>query len=104
MTNTDPSAYAHEGQQRLLKLVQLLAGNEINGMAPAEIARQLECGAASVTRDLANLRLAGMAEQVPETGRWRLGPALIQIALKHSAALARAEARLAEVRDRFNRY
>ncbi len=99
----DPAAYAHEGQQRILKLVQLLAGHEITGMAPADIARQQGCAASAVTRDLANLQLAGLAECVPETGRWRLGPALVQIANKHAAAMSRAEARLEEVRNRYSR-
>lgn len=99
----DLTAYAHEGQQRILALLQLLAGNEINGLAPAEIARAQECSASCVTRDLANLAMAGLAEPVPETGRWRLGPALVQVALKHLAALARAESRLGEVRGRYSR-
>lgn len=102
-TDRDPKAYEHEGQQRILALVQLLAGHEITGMAPAEIARHQACSASCVTRDLANLQIAGLAEPVPETGRWRLGPAIVQIAIKHAAALDRAERRLDEVRNRYSR-
>lgn len=97
------SDYTHEGQQRLLKLVMLLAGNEITGLAPSDIARQQQCSASCVTRDLANLQEAGWAEQVPETSRWRLSPQIVQIALRHMAALDRAEQRLAETRNRFSR-
>jgi DNA-binding IclR family transcriptional regulator len=97
------SQYAHDGQQRLLKLITLLAGHEITGLAPSDIARQQQCSASVVTRDMANLQLAGFAEQVPETGRWRLSPQLIQIALKHMQALDRAEQRLSDVRNRFSR-
>lgn len=99
----DLSQYAHEGQQRMLKLITLLAGHEITGLVPSEIARQQACSASVVTRDLANLQLAGFAEQVPETGRWRLSPQIVQISLKHMQALDRAEQRLSDVRNRFSR-
>lgn len=97
------SNYTHDGQQRILRLVMLLAGNEITGLAPADIARQQGCTASMVTRDLDNLRTAGFAEQVAETQRWRLAPEVVQIALRHMAAIDRAEQRLAETRNRFTR-
>jgi len=97
------TTYTHEGQQRVLRLLLLLAGHEITGLAPADIAKQQGCNASAVTRDLANLAEAGLAEQVPETGRWRLAPQIVQIALRHMAALDRAEQRLAETRNRFSR-
>jgi len=102
-TDRNLDQYAHDGQQRLLKLITLLAGHEITGMAPSDIARQQGCSASVVTRDLANLQIAGFGEQVPETGRWRLSPQIVQIALKHMQALDRAEQRLADVRSRFSR-
>lgn len=97
------SDYTNEGQQRILRLVKLLAGNEITGLAPADIARQQGCSAPIVTRDLDNLRTAGFAEQVPETQRWRLAPEVVQIATRHMAALDRAEQSLAATRNRFSR-
>ncbi|UDF33782.1 UNVERIFIED_ORG: hypothetical protein LHJ69_14290 [Shinella sp. XGS7] len=101
--NRDLKKYANDGQQRLLSLITLLAGHEITGMAPADIARQQGCTPSVVTRDLANLQLAGFGEQVPETSRWRLSPQIVQIALKHMRALDAAEQRLADVRNRFSR-
>ncbi len=98
-----PSSYTHDGQQRALSLVLLLAGHEITGLAPAEIAKSQGCTASTVTRDLANLQQAGFAEHVPETGRWRLAPQVVQIALRHMAALDRAQSRLEETRNRFSR-
>ncbi|MGK2899983.1 MAG: IclR family transcriptional regulator [Burkholderiaceae bacterium] len=97
------SDYTNEGQQRILRLVKLLAGNEITGLAPADIARQQGCSASMVTRDLDNLRSAGWAERVPETDRWRLAPEVVQIATRHMAALDRAEQRLGETRNRYSR-
>lgn len=97
------SGYTNGSQQRILRLVKLLAGNEITGLAPGDIARQQGCGAPIVTRDLDNLRSAGWAEKVPETDRWRLAPEVVQIATRHMAALDRAEQRLAETRNRYSR-
>ena len=99
----DPARYANEAQQRQLKLVMLLAGHEVTGLTPAEIARAQECAPSMVTRDLANLQLAGWAEIVPETGRWRLAPLVVQIAVRHLAAIDRATQRLNDVRSRFSR-
>jgi DNA-binding IclR family transcriptional regulator len=99
----DPKGYENEGQQRLIGLIQVLAGHELHGLAPAAIAKALGCSASAVTRDTANLQLAGWAEQVPETGNWRLGPAVVQVALKHMAAMDRAASRLEEIRNRFSR-
>lgn len=97
------SDYTNDAQQRILRLLTLLAGNEITGMAPGEIARHQQCSPSVVTRDLANLQEAGFAERVPETGAWRLAPPVVQIALKHMAALDRAQTRLDETRNRFSR-
>lgn len=95
------SDYTNEAQQRLMKLMTLLAGHEITGMAPADIAREQGCTASMVTRDMANLVEGGYAEQVPETGRWRLAPQVVQIAVRHMVALDRAAQRMDEVRQRY---
>ena len=98
-----PEQYTNEGQQRILRLVNVLAGHEVTGMTPTQIAQAQECSPSLVTRDLANLQLAGWAEQVPDTGYWRLAPQVVQISIKHATALQRAETRLDEVRNRFSR-
>lgn len=93
--------YSNDAQLRMLKLITLLAGHEITGLAPADIARDQGCSASMVTRDMANLLEGGFAEQVPETGRWRLAPQVVQIATRHMVALDRAAQRLDEVRQRY---
>lgn len=95
--------YRHEGQQRLLRLITLLAGHEIDGMAIVDIARNQSCSAALAVRDISNLVEAGYAEQVPQTGRYRLSPQIVQISVRHASALARAQDRLDEIRQRFSR-
>ncbi len=100
---TRKTSYDSPAAQRILAMVMVLAGNEFNGLLPSDIAKALKCGASTVTRDLHNLQAAGFAEQIPETGRWRLGPKVVQIAVSFSTALNRAETRLREVTQRFTR-
>lgn len=95
--------YTNEAQQRLCKVILLLAGNEFNGLAPSEIAKALGTNPSNVTRDLDNLRTAGLAEELPDTGRWRLGPRLIQIALAFSSHVSRMSDRLGELQQRYSR-
>jgi DNA-binding IclR family transcriptional regulator len=95
--------YISDQQQRLLKVIRLLAGNEIEGLAPGDIAKLAECHPSQVTRDLANLKAFGWAEQIPTTNRWRLGPEIVQIATRHALALQRARQRLDETTNRYSR-
>ena len=95
--------YICQPQQRLMELIRALAGHEIDGMAPGEIAKLNACAPAQVTRDLANLRAFGWAEQIANTGRWRLGPQIVQLAMRHMAALDRAQRRLADTTNRYSR-
>ena len=98
-----PDKYLCEPQQRVLRLLTVLAGNEITGLTNGEVARELGCSPSVAVRDLANLQHAGLAEKVPETDRWRLAPPLVQIAMKHMTALDRAQSRLEETRNRYSR-
>jgi len=97
------SDYINAAQQRLLKTVMLLAGNEFTGLAPSDLAKALQTNPSNVTRDLANLKEAGLAEQLPDTGRWRLGPKVIQIATAFSEHVQMTADRLAEIRQRYTR-
>lgn len=96
-------AYRNEAQERGYRVLMALAGNEFMGLAPGEIAKALGISPSNVTRDLAVLHAVGLAEQVPETGRWRLGPKVVQIALAFSAHLDRMKARTKELEQRFTR-
>lgn len=95
--------YTSESQQRILRTLTVLAGNEFNGLTPSEVAKAVRTSASNATRDLANLREAGLAEVIQETGRWRLGPKLIQIAVAFSTHLNRAQTRLDELTNRYTR-
>lgn len=92
------------GQRRFCRLVRLLAGKECEGLRPGEIATALNTHPSNITRDLQVLRDEGLVELVPGLeDRWRLGPTLVQIANAHVAGIARHQARLDEVRNRYSR-
>lgn len=95
--------YTSKSQQRILRTLTVLAGNEFNGLTPSEVAKAVRTSASNATRDLANLREAGLAEVIQETGRWRLGPKLVQIAVAFSTHLNRAQTRLDELTNRYTR-
>lgn len=97
------SDYINAAQQRLLKTILLLAGNEFSGLAPSDLAKALKTNPSNVTRDLANLKEAGLAEQLHDTGRWRLGPKLIQIAMSFTDNVARSADRARELQQRYTR-
>lgn len=97
------SDYDSPAQQRILRALVVLAGNEFQGLAPGELAKALGVNPSTATRDLHNLREAGFAEQIQETNRWRLGPKPVQIALAFSTALSRARSRLDEITNRYSR-
>lgn len=95
--------YDNAGQQRILRALLVLAGNEFNGVAPGELAKAMNESASSATRDLHNLKEVGFAEQIQETGRWRLGPKVVQVSFAFSHELARAQQRVSELQNRYTR-
>lgn len=95
--------YINAAQQRLLRVIVLLAGNEFGGLAPSDLAKALDTNPSNITRDLANLKEAGLAEQLSDTGRWRLGPKVVQIAVAFSEHIARTSDRMAEIKQRYTR-
>lgn len=95
--------YTNDAQQRLIKVILLMFGHVVHGLPPSAIAREVGCSAAVMTRDLANLRAAGIADKDEATGHWRLTHRLPQQAIKVWSDIDRAESRLREARNRFAR-
>lgn len=94
--------YINAAQQRVLKILMFLAGHELVGLMPSELAKAMHTSASNITRDLANLRAAGMAEQVADTGGWRVTPRVGQIALRVMNAYGEAKRRVEETAQRFS--
>lgn len=95
--------YTNAAQQRLLQLILALFGDVVNGYTPSALARTVGCSPQVITRDLDNLKTAGMAERDEDSGHWRLTPRLPQQAVRVWAAIDRAERRISEAKDRFAR-
>lgn len=94
--------YINTAQQRVLRTLTMLCGHELDGLAPGEIAKALRCAPPNTTRDLANLREAGLAECL-ESGRWRVTPRVAQMAFAVAKSLDDARARVDEITQRYTR-
>jgi DNA-binding IclR family transcriptional regulator len=88
---------------RVVRVIESLAGNTLNGLSPGEIGKAAGASPAQITRLLAQLIRRGVVESARTEGRYRLGPAIVQIARAHELELARAERDLAEARQRYSR-
>lgn len=97
------SDYRNAAQERGYDVLLALAGREFTGLAPGEIAHGLQVSASSVTRDLRVLQAKGLAEQITATGRWRLGPKLVQIGLAYAHAAEREARNLHDITQRYSR-
>lgn len=95
------SPYTNDAQQRLIKVILVLFADVVHGFPPGAIAKEVGCSAAVMTRDLANLREAGIADRDESTGHWRLTPRLPQQAIKVWTAIDAAERRAAEAKQRY---
>lgn len=99
-----PEKYGTSDQlRRACRAIVVLAGHTVNGLAPGELAKAVDASPSNITRLLANLKQEGFVEKIEETGRWRLGPKVVQIALAFSQDLSRARSRLDEVSNRYTR-
>lgn len=84
-------------------LFRLLAGHELLGLAPGEIAKGLGVTPSWVSVNLPALaQETGFVEQVPGTNRWRLGVPFVRIAVNVSTQLAAAKERLEQTSQRYS--
>ena len=67
--------------QKTCDLFRLLAGNELLGLSPGEIAKGLSVSPSWVSINLPALATTGFVEQVLGTNRWRLGVSFVRIAM-----------------------
>lgn len=99
-----PEKYGTSDQlRRTCRAIVVLAGHTVNGLAPGELAKAVDASPSNITRLLANLKQEGFVEKIEETGRWRLGPKMVQIAISFSHDLSRAKTRLDEITQRYTR-
>ena len=88
--------------RKVCELIRLLAGHEVLGLAPGEIAKALDVGPSWVSVNLPALAAeTGFVERVANTNRWRLGVPFVRIAFTVSANLNAAKRQLDEVSQRY---
>ena len=83
-------------------LFRLLAGHEVLGLAPGEIASALKVPPSWCSRNLPALATTGFVEQVAGTNRWRLGVAFVRIATTVTTNLNAARRQLDETAQRYS--
>jgi DNA-binding IclR family transcriptional regulator len=86
--------YRNDAQQRIFAGGADPVRPCVHGLPPSSIAKAVNCSAAVMTRDLANLSIAGLVEKDEATGHWRLTPRLPQQCFKIAAEIERADRRL----------
>lgn len=85
------------------ELLRLLAGHELLGLAPGEIAKGLHVSASWVSRTLPALAAeTGFVERVEGANRWRLGVPLVRIAITVSTQLNQAKRQLDDISARYS--
>ena len=83
-------------------LLRLLAGHEVLGLAPGEIAKGLGVPPSWVSQNLPALATTGYVEQVAGTNRWRLGVPLVRIATTVATNLNAARRQLDDIGARYS--
>ncbi|WP_065204279.1 MarR family transcriptional regulator [Shewanella woodyi] len=102
ITNSD-NQYISEQVQRTLKIIVVMAGREIQGISPSELAKLVQTSPTNITRALANLKEANFVERLPSDARhWRLAPKLVQIANSVSLNLNQAQLQLQQDQQNYS--
>lgn len=88
--------------RKTCELFRLLAGHELLGLAPGEIAKGLGVPPSWVSQNLPPLTTTGFVEQVPGTNRWRLGVAFVRVATTVATNLNTARRQLDDISHRYS--
>lgn len=88
--------------RKTCELFRLLAGHEVLGLTPGEIAKALSVSPSWVSVNLPALSTTGYVEQVAGTNRWRLGVQFVRIATTVATNLNAAKRQLDDVSARYS--
>ena len=83
-------------------LFRLLAGHELLGLSPSEIAKGIDAAPAWVSINLPALATTGFVERLDGVNRWRLGVPFVRIAMAVNTELTAAKRKLDEVSSRYH--
>lgn len=103
MSTTEATApKLNDAIRKTCELFRLLAGNELLGMAPGEIAKGLGVAPSWVSVNLPAIALeTGFIERVDGTNRWRLGVPFVRISFTVATNVSQARRRLEELAERY---
>ena len=73
----EKACYTNNAQQRIIILIEKLAGNEMEGLPLKTLSKNMDSSIAATYRDLKNLEEVGWAEQKENTS-WVLTPRAAQ--------------------------
>lgn len=96
-------AYENAAQQRILKIMMVLFGHEVDGLSTSQIAKAVNTSASNVTRDVYNLIEAGVAEKLTHNDNIRIAPRVGQKAIAILNGIDAASRRLEDTKNRFTR-
>lgn len=85
--------------EKVLKVLKALRGYSLQGISNQDLAKQLNESPSQIYRALQTLIAAGFAKQ-EDNGLYSIGNSMIQIAKSHYEEIQRAEARIAEIKQR----
>lgn len=101
-TDTPNPPKLNEAIRKTCELFRLLAGHELLGLAPGEIAKGLGVSAPWVSVNLPAIAAqTGFVERIDGTNRWRLGVPFVRIAFTVSSRYQSAVKQLDEVGTRY---
>ena len=92
--------YTNEAQQRILRLVHLLAGQEVHGLSLTEVAGGMGIAAPKAMRDLHNLEAAGWCRRM-HSGRWCLAAGAVRPLANIQAAVSRGRAEMDRIETEY---
>ena len=102
MAAPDTTPPLSEPIRKTCELFRLLAGHEVLGLAPGEIATGLGVPPSWCSRNLPALATTGFVEQVAGTNRWRLGVQFVRIATTVATNLNAARRQLDDIGARYS--
>ena len=95
---------ASESVTRTVKVIKALAGHEFDGLLLGQIAQTCELEPSTTLRYLESLAESGVTVRDSRNPKvWRLGPALVQIAIAFQAHLATKQQALADFANNYTR-
>ena len=102
-TDTPTAPKLNDAIRKTCELFRLLAGHELLGLAPGEIAKALNVSAPWVSVNLPAIALeTGFVERVDGTNRWRLGVPFVRIATTVATNLNAARRQLDDIGARYS--